>query len=389
MTRDLKVLGLASLIWGFGDGMIIYLTPLYLSELGADPSQIGGILGIGALLMALSQIPAGILSDRFGRKPLLLTSGLIGLIATVIMSLAASLTVFVVGFWLWFISGFMFSPMASYISATKSPWAFTRSLATISALYGMGSIFGPVTGGQIAQVFELRTIYLVAILSTSISAITLVFLPPQPIVKSTKREGLGTVRSNLPLIKFLAIAFFILLAMSLSWPLTPVYLQEIKLVSVATIGILGSLNALGVVILNLVVGRFKSRQGFLISLVLVGFSVIFIWKGMGILWYGLGYFFAAGFRLFRVLATGHIESFVSIDTAGLGYGIAETVWILTFVVVSPIAGFLYEVEPELPFPVSLVMILISILLIPRLIPPTPQDITTTTQVETFTRKETT
>jgi MFS family permease len=208
-------------------------------------------------------------------------------------------------------------------------------------------------------------------------------------VKSTKREGLGTVRSNLPLIKFLAIAFFILLAMSLSWPLTPVYLQEIKLVSVATIGILGSLNALGVVILNLVVGRFKSRQGFLISLVLVGFSVIFIWKGMGILWYGLGYFFAAGFRLFRVLATGHIESFVSIDTAGLGYGIAETVWILTFVVVSPIAGFLYEVEPELPFPVSLVMILISILLIPRLIPPTPQDITTTTQVETFTRKETT
>lgn len=388
MTRDLKVLGLAVLFWGFGDGMIFYFQPLYLSELGADPSLIGGVLGVGALLMAVTQIPAGMLSDRISRKALLMTAWLVGLVSTVVMYLATTLTTFVVGFWLLFVAGFMFSPMASYLSASRSPWALTRSLTTISALYGTGTILGPLAGGQIAQVFELRTIYLVAIFASALSTITLLFLPPQPIVKTVLAGGLSSLKKNVPLIRFLALVFFAMFAMFLSWPLTPIYLQDIKLVSVGAIGIFGSLNALGVVILNLIVGRFQSRQGILISLVLVSFSVVFIWKGTGNLLYGSGFFLAAGYRLCRVLVTGHTGSLITIDASGLGYGIAETVGIMTVVVASPIAGFLYEIEPELPFPVSLVMLSISLLLILRLIPGKSRGIGNTERIDTHTRKET-
>ncbi len=387
MTRDLKVLGLSVLFWGFGDGMIFYFQPLYLSELGADPSLIGGVLGGGALLMALTQIPAGYLSDRISRKTLLMAAWLLGLVSTVIMYLATSLTAFVLGFWLLFIAGFMFSPMARYISASKSPWALTRSLTTISALYGMGTIVGPLIGGQIANVFELRAIYLVAIFAVAISTIILIFLSPQPIVKPTKATGLSSFKNNIPLIRFLTLAFIAMLAMFLSWPLTPIYLQDIKLVSVGTIGILGSLNALGAVVLNLVVGRFKSHHGILLSIVFVGLSVVFIWKGLGSLWYGAGYFLAAGYRLCRVLVTGHIESYVDLEDSGLAYGIAETVGILVIVVAAPTSGFLYEINPELPFPISLVMLTASLAMMLWWISRASPGQSVSSEIDPYSRKE--
>jgi MFS family permease len=371
LTRDLKVLGLSVLFWGFGDGMIFYFQPLYLSELGADPSLIGGVLGGGALLMALTQIPAGYLSDRISRKTLLMAAWLLGLVSTVIMYLATSLTAFVLGFWLLFIAGFMFSPMARYISASGSPWALTRSLTTISALYGMGTIVGPLIGGQIANVFELRAIYLVAIFAVAISTIILIFLSPQPIVKPTKATGLSSFKNNIPLIRFLTLAFIAMLAMFLSWPLTPIYLQDIKLVSVGTIGILGSLNALGAVVLNLVVGRFKSHHGILLSIVFVG----------------AGYFLAAGYRLCRVLVTGHIESYVDLEDSGLAYGIAETVGILVIVVASPTSGFLYEINPELPFPISLVMLTASLAMMLWWISRASPGQSVSSEIDPYSRKE--
>jgi MFS family permease len=387
MTRDLKILGLSVLIWGLGDGMIFYFQPLYLTELGADPSLVGGVLGIGALLMALTQIPAGMLSDRIGRKNLLITAWLIGLLATVVMYLATTLTSFVLGLWLLFIAGFMFAPMASYISASDSPWGFTRSLTTISALYAGGTIVGPLIGGQIAVTFNLRTVYFAAIFAPLISTITLVFLSPQPVGKTTKATGFKNYRKNVPLLRFLSVIFIALLAMFISWPLTPVYLQEVRSVSVGTIGILGSLNALGVVVLNLIIGRVKSRQGILISTVLVTLSVIFIWRGAGSVWFGLGYFLAAGYRLCRVLVTGHTEAFVTLETSGLGYGIAETVGILSVVVASPISGFLYEIDPELPFPISLALLTFALILILTLIPRESEEIKDLAQADIVARKE--
>ena len=68
INRDLRLIALSLLIWGFGEGMFIYFQPVYLHELGADPVQIGGILGLAALGMLVSHIPAGALADPSGAK---------------------------------------------------------------------------------------------------------------------------------------------------------------------------------------------------------------------------------------------------------------------------------------------------------------------------------
>jgi MFS family permease len=51
--------------------------PLFASYLGADPSGVGMIASVSAFTGIIASIPAGILSDRFGRKKMLIFSALI------------------------------------------------------------------------------------------------------------------------------------------------------------------------------------------------------------------------------------------------------------------------------------------------------------------------
>ncbi len=97
MSRDLVLIAFALITWGLGEGMFYFFQPLYLQELGADPLKIGSILGLVGLATMLAYLPAGYLSDRIGRRPLICLAWIIGAIATGLMALAKSLPVFVAG----------------------------------------------------------------------------------------------------------------------------------------------------------------------------------------------------------------------------------------------------------------------------------------------------
>src|SRR5512135_2460061 len=88
LNRNLVLLGVSLMIWGVGEGMFIFFQSLYLQKLGADPVQIGAILGAAGIAMTIGHIPAGHLADRVGRKPLLLIAWILGIFATLTMALA-------------------------------------------------------------------------------------------------------------------------------------------------------------------------------------------------------------------------------------------------------------------------------------------------------------
>lgn len=356
MTRDLRILGLSALTWGIGEGMFIYFLPIYLQELGADPLQIGGILGLGALVMTVVQIPAGILADTLGTKMVMLAGWLFAVIAAGVMFIASNLIVFALGICIYYFAGLMFAPMASYISAIKSDWTLTRSLATNSALFSTGLIIGPIFSGQVADVHGLRMIFGAAFIMFILSTMIFIFLSPQPIQPSRGGRRYQNLIRNHKVRKFVLVVSLSLFAMYLSWPLTPLFLQDIRAVSISTMGILGSINAVGVVVLSLSLGRLKPRRGMLLSQFLVGISVILLWIAVGPHWYAIGFFLAAGYRIVRVMVIGHIETLVHTSESGLAYGIAETIGAGILLIASPIAGYLYSIKPDLPFSISLVLI---------------------------------
>jgi MFS family permease len=74
LPRDLKLLAASIFLWGTGESLFVYIVPLYMARLGASPAQVGNVYGLGAAAMGLSTIPAGILSDSWGRKQVMLAT---------------------------------------------------------------------------------------------------------------------------------------------------------------------------------------------------------------------------------------------------------------------------------------------------------------------------
>jgi MFS family permease len=162
MNPSLLWIAAALFTWGVGEGMFYMFQPIYLSQLGANPVQIGYILGSAGFALMIAHIPAGYLADRIGRRPLLITGWLIGIISTLSMALAPSLPFFVAGLLLYATTGFVTSPLNSYVTAARGNWSVGRAITLISSTYNLGIVFGPFTGGWIGDHFGLRSVYYLA-----------------------------------------------------------------------------------------------------------------------------------------------------------------------------------------------------------------------------------
>ena len=355
MNRDLRLITLALAIWGVGEGLFFYLTPLYLQELDADPVEIGVILGIAAIMLTICHIPAGVLSDRYGPKSLMVGSWSMGLVATATMYLAPSLALFVTGLFLYNFAGFMMSPMSTYVSRTRGAWTLARALTTASSGFSAGTILGALAGGWIGEGAGLRAIYGIATLVFVASTALILLIRAQPPIEQAKRPPYDAIGKDVVVRRFLALIFLTNFALWLSWPLTPVYLQGQRSVSLSAIGLLGSFNALGIVVLNLTLGRLHPRKGFLLTQGLVGLSAAALCFGTGLPWYAAGYFLAGGFRTARSLAAALVEGLVQPGVVGLAFGLTETIASSAVVLANPLAGLLYSVLPTLPYYAGLIL----------------------------------
>jgi len=362
MTRDLRLVALSLLIWGFGEGMFIYFQPLYLGELGANPAEIGGILGLAAIGMLVSHLPAGALADHFGRKSVMAASWAMGTLATALMALARGLPIFVAGLVLYSFSAFVYSPMSSYITQARGAWSPARALTTVTAGFSAGAILGPVFGGQWAEQFGLRSVYVLAAVIFLVSTVLILLVREQPVEPARNGRRYQALLANRRLGGFLALVFLINFALYLAWPLTPNYLQTVHSISVSQIGLLGAFTGLGVVVFNLALGRLQAKRGLLIGQALVAGAALALWQGRGLGPFALGYFLFASYRTSRSLITAAIHGLVSPAELGLAFGANETVAAASLMVAAPVAGLLFTRSPALPFPVGIGLIALSLLL---------------------------
>jgi DHA1 family multidrug resistance protein-like MFS transporter len=243
-----------------------------------------------------------------------------------------------------------------------------RALTTISASFNGGAILGPVAGGLLAEAFGLRMVYGFAASLFIISTALILFLQDQPVEPHDDGHRYRALLHNAALGRLLLVVFVGVTAMYLSWPLTPVYLQSQRGLTVSQIGALGSVNALGIVLLNLTLGRAKPRLGIIASQGIVAVSVLFLWRGMGLPWLGLGYLLAGGFRTARSLMSALIEQIVLPSQMGLAFGLMETLSGVGLAVAPVLAGLLYARQPAAPYPVSLLLLAGSVVLFFLLVP---------------------
>jgi MFS family permease len=368
MNPDLILLGISLMIWGVGEGMFFIFQPLYLQQLGANPVTIGAILGVAAIAMAIAHIPAGYLADRIGRKPLLIAAWFIAVFATWIMALSPSLPLFVLGMMIYNLTTFVSSPLNSYITAARGKLSVGRAITTVTALYSTGAILGPWLGGQVGQHFGLRTIYMIAGIAFIISTIILLFIKSQPIEKHLSEEIINIKLIDRRFITYQSVIFLAGFSMYLSQPLSSNYLQNQQQLSLNSIGILGSISSIGIVVLNLSLGRLNEYVGFLLGQLCVCIFNLILWQTLGFPWFCLAYFLVGGYRTSRSLATAQTRNLVHKSRMGVAYGITETVGSLAVILASPIAGFLYNINPVLMYIAGFFLVIISMITSSRFLP---------------------
>jgi MFS family permease len=324
--------------------------------------RIGFILGAASIAMTIAHIPAGYLADRFGRRPLIWASWIMGTTATLIMGLASSLNVFTAGLLMYGVTMFVMAPMNSYVTAARGHLSPGRALTLVSACYSVGAIIGPLLGGAIAdRSGNLRLTFQIAAGIFIISTVIVLCIRSQPRETPHPSENIRGLLASSPYRNFLGIIFLVVFATYLAQPLSNNYLQQVHGLSFSQIGRLGSVTALGVVILNLCLGHLEARRGFLLAQACIGAFTLLVWRGAGLPWFAAGYFLLGGFRTVRALAAAQVRELVQPSRMGLAYGLLETVGGLALMLASPLAGFLFKQDPSLMFIVSFGLILVSIL----------------------------
>jgi MFS family permease len=358
VTRDLILLALALLTWGTGEGMFFNFQPLYLQQLGADPRQIGAILGGVGLAMTIVHLPAGYLSDRIGRRPLLYTAWILGTTAALVMALARSLPWFVTGSVLYGLTNFVLVPLNSYVTAARGRWSVGRAITIISAAFNLGAVLGPLIGGWIGERIGLERTFLVAALLFLLSTVLVFFIQAQPVEQGEEDTSIRAIRGVLHprFLRYLLVIFVVMFVLYLPQPLSPNYLQNVHGINLAQIGQLLAVTSVGVVVLNLVLGHLNAQLGFILAQAAMALFALFLWRGGSLWWFFPAYFLLGSYRTARSLATAQSRSLVSARNMGVAYGWIETTASIAIILAPPLAGVLYSFNPSLVYPVSLVLI---------------------------------
>jgi len=358
MNRDLILIALSMMTWGLGEGMFYFFQPLYLQELGADPLQIGSILGLVGLVMTLSFLPAGFLSDRFGRRPLLRLAWIMGTAATLIMAFANSMPLLVVGMALYGSTGFVTVPLYSYMTAARGRFSVGRVLTLNSAFYNLGFILGPLIGGSIGERIGLQANFRAAAGVFVFSTMIIFLVRSQPVEQpadGNQAPGVKVLWQG-DYRRFVLLVFFVMFGIYLPQPLSQNFLQNERGVGLAVIGQLLSVRSAGIVILNLGLGQLNARLGFFLTQIFMGLFALLVWLGDSLPFYFAGYLLMGSYITARGLIIAQGRVLVQAANMGLAYGMLETAMAAAMVLGPPLAGLLYEINPNSIYFISLALI---------------------------------
>lgn len=152
-----------------GFGLIIPVMPKLIEELihgnVSDASRYGGWLGFAYAIMQFIFAPViGNLSDKYGRRSVLLFS-LFGFgIDYILLSFAPTITWLFIGRMIAGITGASFTTATAYIADISSPEDRAKNFGMVGAAFGVGFIIGPVLGGFLGQIGTRVPFYVSAVL---------------------------------------------------------------------------------------------------------------------------------------------------------------------------------------------------------------------------------
>ena len=149
-----------------GFGIVMPILPRYGEFLGASSWEIGLLVGIFSLAQLVMLPFWGHLSDRIGRKPVLMISVFGTMIGYLIMGSTRSIIIMMVARVIDGAAGANISTIRAWVSDITKPKERSKMMGQLGAAYGLGFIFGPALGGWASHYYGFSSpMYIAAGLS--------------------------------------------------------------------------------------------------------------------------------------------------------------------------------------------------------------------------------
>ena len=177
MTRPLLIIFLTIFVNLVGFGIIVPLLPFYAQTFGASPLTIGLLFAVFSLCQLLAAPALGDLSDRYGRRPVLVFSLAGTVVSFVMLAMAHSVAMLFLARIVDGLSGGNISTARAYVADITAPEDRARAYGLIGAAFGLGFIFGPALSGILARVSYTAPIWAAAGITVVATLMAWAWLP--------------------------------------------------------------------------------------------------------------------------------------------------------------------------------------------------------------------
>ncbi|MES2177055.1 MAG: Tet(A)/Tet(B)/Tet(C) family tetracycline efflux MFS transporter [Gemmatimonadota bacterium] len=201
MNRQLVVILSIITLDAVGIGLIFPILPGLLREItgSSDISLLYGVmLSLYAFMQFVFSPVLGALSDRYGRRPVLLVSIAGATVDYVFMALAPLFAVLLIGRAIAGLTSANMAVATAYIADITAEDERAKRFGWMSAAFGVGFIVGPVIGGVLGDLHLRAPFVLAAALNGATLALTF-FLLPESRARSVERFQLATLNPLAPM----------------------------------------------------------------------------------------------------------------------------------------------------------------------------------------------
>lgn len=230
-----------TVIDSMGIGLILPVLPSLLREVAdiplADAALYGGVLVTAFAFMQFIFGPIiGALSDRYGRRPIMLISLLVMALDYIVMALAGAFWILLVGRMIGGVAAATQSTAYAFMADISKPEEKAARFGIIGAAFGMGFVFGPLLGGLLAE-FGTRAPFYAAAALAALNLVFGYFVMPETL-KDENRRPLSLARANpfgafknvstSPLLRRLLVLFFLYQVAFMVYPSIWAYYTEAR-----------------------------------------------------------------------------------------------------------------------------------------------------------------
>lgn len=354
--------------------MVIPLLPFYAQTFAASATQIGFLASSHALANFFASPLLGRISDRFGRRPVLISGLLAGALSMTLMGVANSLLMLLLarvahGI----VAGAIMPTARAYVGDITSKEHRVASMGKIGAAMASGMLLGPAISSGLVAVGEINTPFFVAAAVSIFNALSVtMFLPESLKQKSQKLVIKDGFLNFFTVFKSLKSEQGILFLILFSWSFSmsnkqvsfPLLGQDRFGIGPETIGYFFTAAAIISIIMQgyllpKIINLLGEKQTIFLGLMVMGLSTLILPFSLTLTFLIPFYLlWGVGGALNRPTAEG-IISRISQVGQGTTMGIAHSFESLGRVFGPLLGGFLYgQIAPEAPFILSALMLII-------------------------------